>query len=271
LEGLGVGARRVGGVRKRVVRRMGIPRRRTGRLRRRTGRPVRRTGRLRRRTGRPVRRTGRLRRRTGRLRRRREDPCVAREDSDDAGEDRASHGKTQTTQGKTRAVAREFSGDAREFSGDAREDPCVAWEFSGDAREFPGDAREFSGDAEDFEHGAAACARDVAGGETGVRCLVGASRWRVASRWGPLRSSRLNATRPEIEAFLSHLANEPARPRITQNQALACCCSSMPSVLSVPLERLGRSRAPRAAHRVPNVVTQRRPRPCWARGPACRR
>jgi len=60
---------------------------------------------------------------------------------------------------------------------------------------------------------------------------------------------------PEIEAFLSHLANEEHVSASTQNQALAALLFLYAHVLSVPLERLGEFTRAKRPHRVPNVLT----------------
>jgi site-specific recombinase XerD len=60
---------------------------------------------------------------------------------------------------------------------------------------------------------------------------------------------------PEIEAFLSHLANEQHVSASTQNQALAALLFLYAHVLSVPLDRLGQFTRAKRPHRVPNVLT----------------
>ena len=60
---------------------------------------------------------------------------------------------------------------------------------------------------------------------------------------------------PEIEAFLSHLANEQHVSASTQNQALAALLFLYAHVLSVPLERLGEFTRAKRPQRVPNILT----------------
>ena len=60
---------------------------------------------------------------------------------------------------------------------------------------------------------------------------------------------------PEIEAFLSHLANEQHVAPSTQNQALAALLFLYVQVLAVPLARLGDFTRAKRPHRVPNVLT----------------
>jgi integron integrase len=59
----------------------------------------------------------------------------------------------------------------------------------------------------------------------------------------------------EIEAFLSHLANEQHVAPSTQNQALAALLFLYVHVLSVPLARLGDFTRAKRPHRVPTVLT----------------
>ena len=59
----------------------------------------------------------------------------------------------------------------------------------------------------------------------------------------------------EIEAFLSHLANEQHVSASTQNQALAALLSLYAHVLSASLQRLGELTRAKRPHRVPNVLT----------------
>jgi integrase len=61
---------------------------------------------------------------------------------------------------------------------------------------------------------------------------------------------------PEIEAFLSHLANEHHVSASTQNQALAALLFLYVHVLSVPLARLGEFTRAKRPHRVPAVLAQ---------------
>lgn len=61
---------------------------------------------------------------------------------------------------------------------------------------------------------------------------------------------------PEIEAFLSHLANEQQVSASTQNQALAALLFLYTHVLSVPLDRLGHFTRAKRPHRVPAVLTE---------------
>ena len=60
---------------------------------------------------------------------------------------------------------------------------------------------------------------------------------------------------PEIEALLSHLANEQHVSASTQNQALAALLFLYTHVLSLPLQRLGDFTRAKRPHRVPNVLT----------------
>ena len=60
---------------------------------------------------------------------------------------------------------------------------------------------------------------------------------------------------PEIEAFLSHLANEQHVSASTQNQALAAVLFLYTHVLSVPLDRLGDFTRAKRPQRVPAVLT----------------
>jgi integron integrase len=60
---------------------------------------------------------------------------------------------------------------------------------------------------------------------------------------------------PEIEAFLSHLANEQHVSASTQNQALAALLFLYTHVLSVPVARLGDFTRAKRPHRVPAVLT----------------
>jgi integron integrase len=61
---------------------------------------------------------------------------------------------------------------------------------------------------------------------------------------------------PEIEAFLSHLANEQHVSASTQNQALAALLFLYVHVLSIPLARLGEFTRAKRPLRVPAVLAQ---------------
>ncbi|MFT3770547.1 MAG: integron integrase [Minicystis sp.] len=60
---------------------------------------------------------------------------------------------------------------------------------------------------------------------------------------------------PEIEAFLSHLANEQHVSASTQNQALAALLFLYVHVLSVPMDKLGDFTRAKRPQRIPAVLT----------------
>jgi integron integrase len=61
---------------------------------------------------------------------------------------------------------------------------------------------------------------------------------------------------PEIEAFLSHLANQEHVSASTQNQALAALLFLYVHVLAIPLARLGEFTRAKRPQRVPSVLAQ---------------
>jgi site-specific recombinase XerD len=73
----------------------------------------------------------------------------------------------------------------------------------------------------------------------------------------------------EIEAFLSHLANDQHVSASTQNQALAALLFLYVHVLFVPVERLGEFTRAKRPHRIPAVLRPWRSPPCSTAWRAC--
>jgi hypothetical protein len=80
----------------------------------------------------------------------------------------------------------------------------------------------------------------------------------------PQAAPSARARPPEIEASLSHLANEQHVSASTQNQALAALLFLYVHVLSVPLDRLGEFTRAKRPQRVPTVLTQTEVATCGA-------